>query len=62
MVYNQPSYDIMVVMNEQEGRLDTMDSAIPWALPRSLSIKRMEDIKDRSKNPGYSALYRSSSS
>ena len=25
MVYNQPSYDIMVVMKEQEGRLDTMD-------------------------------------
>ena len=25
MVYNQPSYDIMVVMNEESGRLDTMD-------------------------------------
>ena len=25
MVYNSPSYDIMVVMKEQEGRLDTMD-------------------------------------
>ena len=25
MVYNQPSYDIMVVMNEEKNRLDTMD-------------------------------------
>ena len=25
MVYNQHAYDIMVVMNEESGRLDTMD-------------------------------------
>ena len=25
LVYNQPSYDIMVVMNEAKGRLDTLD-------------------------------------
>ena len=25
MVYNQPSYDLMVVMNEEKNRLDTMD-------------------------------------
>jgi cell division protein FtsI/penicillin-binding protein 2 len=25
MVYNQPSYDIMVVMNEMKDRLDTLD-------------------------------------
>ena len=25
LVYNQPSYDIMVVMNEECGRLDTLD-------------------------------------
>ena len=25
LVYNQPSYDIMVVMNEERGHLDTLD-------------------------------------
>ena len=25
LVYNQPSYDLMVVMNETEGRLDTLE-------------------------------------
>ena len=25
LVYNQPSYDIMVVMNEQKGRIDTLE-------------------------------------
>ena len=25
LVYNQPSYDIMVVMNEEKGHLDTLD-------------------------------------
>lgn len=25
LVYNQPAYDIMVVMNEEKGRLDTME-------------------------------------
>ena len=25
LVYNQPAYDIMVVMNEESGRLDTLD-------------------------------------
>ena len=25
LVYNQPSYDIMVVMNETKGRIDTLE-------------------------------------
>lgn len=37
MVYNQPSYDLMVVMKEQEGRLDTLDFCNSWVLPRRLS-------------------------
>ena len=54
MVYNQPSYDIMVVMNEESGRLDTMDFCNSLGITKEFFIKRMNDIKDRSKNPGYS--------
>lgn len=54
MVYNQPSYDIMVVMNEEKNRLDTMDFCNALGITKEFFIKRMEDIKDRSKNPGYS--------
>ncbi len=54
MVYNQPSYDIMVVMKEQEGRLDTLDFCNSLGITREQFDKRMETIKDRSKNPGYS--------
>ena len=54
MVYNQPSYDIMVVMNEEKNRLDTMDFCNALGITKEFFIKRMADIKDRSKNPGYS--------
>ena len=54
MVYNQPSYDLMVVMKEQEGRLDTLDFCSSLGITKEAFEKRMEDIKDRSKNPGYS--------
>ena len=54
MVYNSPSYDIMVVMKEQEGRLDTMDFCNSLGITKEAFEKRMETIKDRSKNPGYS--------
>ena len=54
LVYNQPSYDIMVVMNETEGRIDTMEMWEALGITKEYFIKRMEDIKDRNKNPGYS--------
>ena len=54
LVYNQPSYDIMVVMNEEKGRLDTLDFCQTLGITKEYFIKRMDDIKDRSKNPGYS--------
>ena len=54
LVYNQPSYDIMVVMNETEGRIDTMEMCEALGITKEYFIKRMEDIKDRNKNPGYS--------
>lgn len=54
MVFNQASYDIMVVMNEESGRIDTMDFCNTLGITKEYFIKRMNDIKDRSKNPGYS--------
>lgn len=53
LVYNQPSYDIMIVMSEAAA-VDTL------ALCESLGIdldwfdRRMVEIKDRKRNPGYS--------
>ncbi len=54
MVYNQPAYDIMVVMNEESGRLDTMEFCNALGITKDAFIQRMNDIKDRNKNPGYS--------
>ena len=54
MVYNQPAYDIMVVMNEAKDHIDTLELCEALGLTREYFDKRMEDIKDRNKNPGYS--------
>lgn len=54
LVYNQPAYDIMVVMNEEKGRLDTMEFCNALGITKEYFIKRMNDIKNRNKNPGYS--------
>ena len=54
LVYNQPSYDIMVVMNEEKGHLDTLDFCQTLGITKDYFIKRMNDIKDPAKNPGYS--------
>lgn len=54
LVYNQLAYDIMVVMNEEKGRLDTMEFCQTLGITKEFFIKRMDEIKDRTKNPGYS--------
>jgi len=54
LVYNQPSYDIMVVMNEAKNHLDTLKFCEALGITREEFDERMEAIKDRSKNPGYS--------
>ncbi|KJJ87994.1 penicillin-binding protein 2 [Prevotella intermedia ZT] len=54
LVYNQPAYDIMVVMNEEKGRLDTLEFCKALNITKEFFIQRMADIKDRTKNPGYS--------
>ena len=54
LVYNQPAYDIMVVMNEAKDHLDTLDFCEALNISREDFDHRMETIKDGSKNPGYS--------
>lgn len=54
LVYNQNAYDIMVVMNEEKGRLDTTEFCNSLGITKEFFTKRMEEIKDRNKNPGYS--------
>lgn len=53
LVYNEPSYNIMVVMNDQHG-IDTLDFCESIGITKEEYIKRMNDIKDSRKNPGYS--------
>lgn len=54
LVYNQPAYDIMVVVNEAKDRLDTLEFCQTLGITREEFNLRMANIKDRSKNPGYS--------
>lgn len=54
LVYNQPAYDIMVIMNEAKNGLDTLGLCEALNITREEFDKRMETIKDRNKNPGYS--------
>lgn len=53
LVYNQPAYDLMVVMNEQLG-VDTLDLCQSLGITRDWYERRMVEIKDRRRNPGYS--------
>ncbi len=53
LVYNQPAYDVMVVMKEIDG-LDTLDFCHTLNISKEYFLKRMADIKNRNLNPGYS--------
>ena len=53
LVFNQPAYDIMVVMQEVED-LDTLDFCHTLNITPEEFDSRMATIKDLSKNPGYS--------
>ena len=54
LVCNQPAYDIMVVMSEMGG-VDTLDLCQSLGITRETFDHRMEEIKDRNRNPGYSS-------
>ncbi len=53
LVYNEPSYNIMVVMNDQRG-VDTLDFCQTIGITKEYYMQRMAEIKDHNKNPGYS--------
>ena len=56
LVYNKPSYDVMVVMDEAREHLDTLALCEALGITRQYFDKRLADIKDRNKNPGYSSF------
>lgn len=53
LVYNLPSYDVMVVEHEMKN-LDTLDFCESLDITRDWFDRRMSEIKDKRKNPGYS--------
>ncbi|MBR1682382.1 MAG: penicillin-binding protein 2 [Bacteroidaceae bacterium] len=53
LVYNQPAYDIMVIMQEQVG-VDTLDLCESLGIDTAWYSRRMAEIKDHRRNPGYS--------
>lgn len=54
IVYNEPAYDVMVITREM-GDLDTLDLCNTLHMTKEQFIERMEQIRDRKKNPGYSS-------
>ena len=54
LVYNQPAYDVMVVVNEAKNHLDTLELCKALNITKEEFDLRMNNLKDRSKNPGYS--------
>lgn len=54
LVFNQPAYDVMVIMREVEP-FDTIDLCNTLGITKEAFIKRLADIKDRKLNPGYSS-------
>lgn len=53
LVYNQPAYDVMVIMKEQKG-VDTLELCRSLGIDKEWYIRRMDEIRDRRRNPGYS--------
>lgn len=54
LVYNQPAYDVMVIMREVKS-LDTLDFCNTVGITKEQFIKRMDEIRNRRLNPGYSS-------
>jgi penicillin-binding protein 2 len=54
MVYNQPAYDVMVIMRETQN-FDTLSFCHVVDIPIERFRKRLSEIKDTRNNPGYSS-------
>lgn len=55
LVYNQPAYDIMMVVRETRGKFDTLDFCNTLNIDKNRFLQLDNDMKDRRKNPGYSS-------
>lgn len=53
LVYNQPAYDVTMVMKEIEN-LDTLDLCRTLNITEDYFKRRLAEIRDRCSNPGYS--------
>ena len=53
LVYNQPAYDVTMVMKEIEN-LDTLDLCQTLNITPEYFKRRIREIRDRRSNPGYS--------
>jgi penicillin-binding protein 2 len=53
LVYNQPAYDVTIVMKEVT-QLDTLDLCRTLGITPEWFSRRIHDIRDRRSNPGYS--------
>lgn len=54
LVYNKPAYDIALIMREIHD-LDTTSLCEALNIDKATFIKKIADIRDRRKNPGYSS-------
>jgi len=54
LVYNKPAYDIALIMREIRD-LDTLSFCKALNIDKQAFINRIEEIKDRKKNPNYSS-------
>jgi len=53
LVYNKPTYDILVTMQDAVS-FDTLDFCNTLSMTKEDFVKKMEDIKNKKKNIGYS--------
>ena len=55
LVYNKPSYDILIVENEARNHFDTLELCQTLNITRDDFDQRITAIRDKKKNPGYSS-------
>ena len=54
LVENEPAFDLVVTTREMKG-LDTLDLCAALGITREVFEQRMDEIRDRRRNPGFSS-------
>ena len=54
LVYNQPTYDVMIIMCEVQ-EFDTLDFCNIVGITKDQFLNRIKDVKNKRLNPGYSS-------